>query len=255
MGSSLTDTIGRTSGGKIDMPERDLSREWGQTTRAFEQQAPGMLEAWRSMRPEQTEMLETMDRDALGALARGGRLSPEEIRDAEQAARRGMNVRGRGGDNLGVFQEAMNRYGLRRQREMEARGQAVQAIGTRQQAEPVPEMMMGQAGQAYGQQFQGEVQRNIAQGQIRSQLFGEGVGAAGAAIGGVAMMMSDERTKADVEKVGEVEKGLGLYEYRYKWDRPGTKRRGVMAQEAKRVRPEAVVNLPGGRMAVDYARI
>lgn len=64
---------------------------------------------------------------------------------------------------------------------------------------------------------------------------------------------SDARLKRDVVFVGRLDDGLGLYRYRYVWsDRLFV---GVMAQEVRIVDPKAVVDMPGGYLGVDYARL
>lgn len=69
---------------------------------------------------------------------------------------------------------------------------------------------------------------------------------------GSMISLSDERAKKDIEKRGEID-GMGLYEFRYKGaDEESPKVIGLMAQEVKRKRPEAIVNRPDGLMSVDY---
>lgn len=70
-------------------------------------------------------------------------------------------------------------------------------------------------------------------------------------LGSAALMASDRRLKRDIKRIGETRAGLPLYEYRYLWsDRV---RVGVMAQDLLRLKPEAVVTMPSGYMAVNYA--
>lgn len=69
------------------------------------------------------------------------------------------------------------------------------------------------------------------------------------------MSMSDARTKTDVVRLGEMPNGLPVYQYRYLWDKPGTERIGVMAQEVADVIPDAVLVNDDGIMMVDYARL
>lgn len=57
-------------------------------------------------------------------------------------------------------------------------------------------------------------------------------------IGG-ALLKSDRRLKTDIRAVGRRGPFM-LYEYRYLWDRPGTVRRGYMAQEVLKILPAAV---------------
>jgi hypothetical protein len=83
------------------------------------------------------------------------------------------------------------------------------------------------------------------------------MGDLGGIMGGAASMytaFSDIRLKDNVKKVGKDERtGLNLYEFNYKWD--VRKFVGVMAQEVKKLYPDAVSNLGGmfdGYMGVNY---
>lgn len=74
--------------------------------------------------------------------------------------------------------------------------------------------------------------------------IGQGIG---------SLIMSDERTKKDKEKVGEVE-GMGLYEFRYKGEpKSKPKHIGLMAQEVEKKKPGAVKTI-GGVKHVDYSK-
>jgi len=68
-----------------------------------------------------------------------------------------------------------------------------------------------------------------------------------------SLALSDRRLKTDVEKLGERPDGLGVYAFRYLWS--PVRHIGVMAQEVLGVKPEAVVHLPGGYMAVNYGAL
>lgn len=104
--------------------------------------------------------------------------------------------------------------------------------------------LMGLVGTDYG-----GTQTTKAPGPDR---FGQLLGAA-ASLGG-AYLLSDRRLKTEVERLGSTPAGLPTYSYRYLWDEPGTRREGVMAQEAQAMFPEAVADV-GGFLAVDYGRI
>ena len=66
---------------------------------------------------------------------------------------------------------------------------------------------------------------------------------------------SDVRVKRDIEKVGELREGVGLYRYRYIWDDDDAPlRMGVMAHEVERVLPNAVSDSPRGKL-VHYAEL
>ena len=87
-------------------------------------------------------------------------------------------------------------------------------------------------------------------GTLSSLLSAGGSAAQGAS---ALMALSDRRLKTDVEKVGERPDGLGVYAFRYLWS--PVRYIGVMAQEVLGVKPEAVVHLPGGYMAVNYGAL
>jgi hypothetical protein len=70
-----------------------------------------------------------------------------------------------------------------------------------------------------------------------------------------SIFMSDRSLKTDIAPVAERADGLNVYNYRYKWDQPGTRRTGLMADEVKKLYPNAVLRTPSGYDAVDYARV
>lgn len=80
-------------------------------------------------------------------------------------------------------------------------------------------------------------------------VFGSAQGAAD--IGSLAL--SDRRLKTDIRRVGKTDSGLALYSYRMKGS-PQTQI-GVMADEVRRVAPDAVRRLSSGFDAVDYRRV
>lgn len=117
------------------------------------------------------------------------------------------------------------------------------------------------AGPVY-QSYQGQLS---AHNNMMGGLFGLG----SAALGGWAQagfpgasaalaalpMISDERMKTDVRRVGTDPRGWGVYVFRYIWD--GVKDAGLkigfMAQEVEKIRPDAVTTDPvTGIKAVDY---
>jgi hypothetical protein len=65
--------------------------------------------------------------------------------------------------------------------------------------------------------------------------------------------VSDARLKTDILRVGTTANGLPLYHFRYIG--LSTVYEGVMAQDVLQHRPDAVVTLPGGYLAVDYAKL
>lgn len=99
-----------------------------------------------------------------------------------------------------------------------------------------------------GQDYQSKLSAQQAASANRSANLGT-IGSLGAAM----IMKSDRRLKTDVVEVGRVGP-LTLYEYRYIWDRAGTKRRGYMAQEVASVIPWAVKKI-GEFLALDYSML
>lgn len=68
-----------------------------------------------------------------------------------------------------------------------------------------------------------------------------------------AVVVSDERLKTDITRVGTAENGLPLYEFSYiGFD---GRFQGVMAQEVLAHTPEAVITHPSGYMMVDYGML
>ena len=87
------------------------------------------------------------------------------------------------------------------------------------------------------------------QGQTSSGSSGYSPGGLDYLSAGLSMMpflfsMSDERTKTNIEQVGETPAGLPVYEYNYKHEVP-KKHIGVMAQEAEQMFPDAVMEIDG----------
>ena len=94
------------------------------------------------------------------------------------------------------------------------------------------------------QQMQAYQQQQASRQGILGGLFG---------LGSSAIMASDRRLKTDIEKV-EDRPGPDVYDFRYKTDPKGTKRRGYMAQEVQKTRPDAVRKM-GKYLAVDYSKL
>lgn len=70
-----------------------------------------------------------------------------------------------------------------------------------------------------------------------------------------AFMMSDEKTKQNITKIGE-NNGLNIYEFEFKpeYEQPAGKHIGVIAQEVEQVLPDAVKEINGIKH-VDYNRV
>lgn len=68
-------------------------------------------------------------------------------------------------------------------------------------------------------------------------------------------MLSDPRLKTDVVKLGEMEDGLGIYEWTYIWENEDERNVGVMADEVAELRPWALGPEVDGFMTVDYGAL
>jgi endosialidase-like protein len=64
---------------------------------------------------------------------------------------------------------------------------------------------------------------------------------------------SDVRLKEDITPLMRLDNGIGLYRYRYKWDRQLFV--GVMAQEVADIVPTAVLRGQDGYLRVDYGQL
>jgi Chaperone of endosialidase len=113
----------------------------------------------------------------------------------------------------------------------------------------------GQGNAAYG------AQTSIGNANANADLAGlnasaNSLGAISGGIGAAAnllpfLMMSDERTKDDIEPIGKLHDGQNVYRFRYKGDdRPQI---GLIAQEVEKTHPEAVTDF-GGVKFVNYGR-
>ena len=91
-------------------------------------------------------------------------------------------------------------------------------------------------------------------GQVSQSKEKEGKSGLGNALGiGATLLSSDPRLKKNIKKLGEYEDGLGIYQYDY-IDGSGP-HIGVMADEVKCLRPEALGPTIDGYMTVDYSKI
>lgn len=122
----------------------------------------------------------------------------------------------------------------------------------------------GMQQQGVGQKIQGLGAVLNAQGQYNNALVtsqGQGGGGLGALlgaagqIGAAAMLGSDRRLKKNIEYFGKDEgTGLNLYDFNY-IDNDDVRFRGVMADEVREVRPEAVETHADGFDRVNYGML
>jgi hypothetical protein len=108
----------------------------------------------------------------------------------------------------------------------------------------------------YTNQMAGALGGAMAGGTLASSLGAGSYSGLGAAAGGLLGAYSDRRLKLDIEPTGEkLANGLPLYRYRYLWDAPHMRRFGVMADEVRKVAPEAVRKDSSGFDTVNYDAI
>lgn len=70
---------------------------------------------------------------------------------------------------------------------------------------------------------------------------------------GSAWIMSDKRLKKSIKKIGKTPSGFNVYEFKYIGG--GIKQKGLMAQEIELIIPDAVIVMPNGFKAVNYAMV
>jgi hypothetical protein len=66
------------------------------------------------------------------------------------------------------------------------------------------------------------------------------------------VVASDRRLKMNIRRIGTHLLGIGIYEYDYVW---GEHAIGVMADEVRTVRPDAVIRGEDGYDRVDYSKL
>jgi hypothetical protein len=82
----------------------------------------------------------------------------------------------------------------------------------------------------------------------------EGAGFWETALSWAADFFSDERLKTDIKPVGKLDNGLPIYSYHYIGD-PKKTHIGVIAQEAQKLKPEAVAQHQSGFLTVNYDKL
>lgn len=78
------------------------------------------------------------------------------------------------------------------------------------------------------------------------------LGGVSGGIGIMSSLFSDRRLKDEIREVGELHDGQKIYSYKFKGTEPT--QIGLLAQEVRRHRPDAVGELSNGIMMVDYKR-
>ena len=160
------------------------------------------------------------------------------------------------GDNDAYNQLLLTGRGQAQQEALTARNQPINEITALMSGSQVsqPNYVSPNVAQMPTTDIAGLTQANYQQRLAEWQKKQDGIqGVLGGLFGLGAARISDRRLKADIRKVGQ-RNGLNLYEYRYVWDKPGTVRRGYMAQEVLAVIPQAVVRF-GKWLALDYSKL
>lgn len=115
-----------------------------------------------------------------------------------------------------------------------------------QQATTAGPDLLGAASKTYDAQVANTNAQNAGAAGTMSGLFSLGTAA-------LPYMMSDERLKTDVRRVGELPNGIGIYVFRYLWEEK--LQFGCIAQDVMKIMPEAVAKMPTGYYAVNYEKV
>ncbi len=102
------------------------------------------------------------------------------------------------------------------------------------------------------QGYQNQLNRFKYEQDQKNAMMG-GIAGLGSAALQSGWMMSDERVKEDVKKIGKLDSGLPVYSFKYKGS--PLQEMGVMAQDVEKVQPEAVAMTDSGYKAVDYGAV
>ena len=87
-----------------------------------------------------------------------------------------------------------------------------------------------------------DIQKKLGQQQAESSMWGA-IGQGAGTIGGAAILASDIRLKTNINPIGQLWNGLVIYEYNYLWS--SENHTGFMAQDIKKIYPEAVNEIYG----------
>lgn len=114
---------------------------------------------------------------------------------------------------------------------------------------------MGVLGDAANRGFQQQqlgFQANQANASAINGMLGSAMGMA-TSFGTAGIMKSDRRLKKNIQRVATRADGLGVYSYDYVWG--GPRQVGVMADEVRKVYPNAVIRGADGYDMVDYSKL
>jgi hypothetical protein len=114
------------------------------------------------------------------------------------------------------------------------------------QSSAAPADISGLYNNQYQSQLAGYNAGQASSNNMMSGLFG--LGSAGI----MGMMMSDRRAKRSIKRVGTWANGLGVYTYRYMWEPKNVRHLGFMADEVRKIAPQAVRRGADGFDRVNY---
>jgi hypothetical protein len=250
-------------------------------------QAPltrGLMEA---LSPEQAFAVRAQQAEAERAAAAAQRLTPQEQRQAEQAARESFGQRGMLGSTGSVATELLGRENIlagKRQEAAAARGDlfnlassfytapGLSLLGSQPLSYTTGQQQLGLGlgaiGSAVPQMINPDAGPNLAMQERANQLQMQAamaqasaakkagkssmIGGIASGIGAAIAAFSDKRMKTDIKKVGKTNKGLPIYTFKYKGD--NMTQMGVMAQDVEKKNPKAVKEV-NGLKAVNYALV
>lgn len=229
-GSKIADPLGMGYGDAMfggtnvkAPPARSYAREYQDTLNAQIQTMPQQFKAQRQWAPQFAQLgvdtahgmmpgimniadqyayspiQQQLMQQAQGDLARGGRLTPDQMRNVQQDTRAAYNDRGLGISNPAMFAEIMNLEGARqnrlRERQQFATGVDQQGFARRQAGASNAMQLMGYgtaqlfnpesayAGDVYNTNYNAQAAANIATANNRAAMQGGIMGLAGSAIG------------------------------------------------------------------------
>ena len=106
---------------------------------------------------------------------------------------------------------------------------------------------------AVANNYAGQVNAYGAQQSAAAQRSAGTMGALGSLGGAAIMAFSDKRLKNGIKMIGEFMEGIKLYEFSYIWS--NIREIGFMADEVKKVMPDAVVTHETGYDMVNYSEV
>lgn len=126
-----------------------------------------------------------------------------------------------------------------------------QADAAQQTAQMLANISVGAGGQVAG------LGTSVGQPQQQQGTLGQ-VGQAASGIGSL-IALSDIRAKQNIQVIGRLPNGLGVYSWEWKDSAPEDARStpsiGVLAQEVQRLIPDAVTERKDGYLVVDYSKV